>query len=70
MFDFLRAHQLNIMIGLSSINIMIAFFVFVTKTMRKRRRWILIFLELSCSALLIFDRLAYIYRGDVSLQGY
>ena len=49
---------------------MIAFFVFVTKTMRKRRRWILIFLELSCSALLIFDRLAYIYRGDVSLQGY
>ena len=70
MFEFIRMHQLNIMVGLSSICIMIAFFVALTKTIRKRRRITLIFIELSAAALMSFDRLAYLFRGVETIQGY
>ena len=69
MFEFLRIHQLNIMLVLSGICAILSLFVFITKTLSKKRKVILIFMELSAAFLLIFDRFAYIYRGDVSTTG-
>lgn len=70
MFEFLRIHQLNIMLVLSGICAILSLFVFITKTLSKKRKVILIFMELSAAFLLIFDRYAYIYRGDVSSTGW
>lgn len=68
--EFLRQHQLNIMLILIGICGILAFFVSITKTLSKKRRQALFSLELGAMFLLIFDRFAYIYRGDISSTGY
>ena len=68
--NFLRAHQLNIMLMLSGICVTIAIFTFFTNSLSKKRKKIMICLELSAACLLSSDRFAYIYRGDVSTMGY
>lgn len=70
MFDFFRAHQLNIMLGLSSACLCFAFMLSFTRFLDKRRKRILIFMEFVATFLLYFDRLAYIYSGDASSTGY
>ena len=70
MIEFLLSYQLNIMLALSGICAIIALFAVVTKTLPKRRRWSLVYLEMSASILLYMDRLAYLYQGDVSIKGY
>ncbi len=70
MFEFLRQHQLNIMLILSGICAVLPVFVLSTNTISKRRKFILVLMELSASFLLIFDRYAYIFRGDVSSLGW
>ncbi len=70
MFELLRAHQLNIMLSLSSICGVIAFFVLITRAMPKARKIALMLTEIGAMLLLIFDRYAYIYRGDVSNLGW
>lgn len=67
---FLQQHQLSIMMIFSSICGLLAFFVVVTKTLSARRKRALIFLEIAVALLLISDRCAYIYRGDLSKIGY
>ena len=42
----------------------------VTRALSVRRRVILIFMQLTAMFLLVFDRCAYIYAGDLSRQGY
>lgn len=69
-FDFIRMHQLNIMLGLCSASLVIALLLLITKFVSKRRKWILLTMEFTATALLWFDRLAYIYSGDVSHKGY
>ncbi len=69
-FEVLRAHQLNIMLSLSSICGIIAFFVLITRAMPKTRKLALLLTETGAMLLLIFDRYAYIYRGDVSALGW
>ena len=44
-------------------------FVFVSKTLSRRRKHALILMELSAALLLISDRFAYIYNGDTSTLG-
>ena len=68
--DFLRLHQLSIMLFLSGICFILAILSFLTNTLNKRRRYALVLLELESSLLLIMDRLAYIYRGNVSTLGW
>lgn len=68
--EFLRQHQLNIMLVLIGICGMVALFVLVTNTFSAKRKRALFFLEVSATLLLVFDRFAYIFRGDVSTLGY
>ena len=70
MFDLIRAHQLNIMLALCAVCFMMAVLLLITRFLPTRRRWILITMELVATALLYFDRMAYIYSGDVSSMGY
>ena len=68
--EFLRLHQQNIMLFLSGICFILAILSFLTNTLNKRRRRALVILEFVASLLLIMDRFAYQYRGNVSTLGY
>ena len=68
--DFLKAHQLNIMLFMSGICGILTLLTFVTGALSPKRRRILGLLELSAMLLLLSDRFAYIYRGNVSMTGY
>ncbi len=70
MTEFLKLHQLNIMLVLSGICGIIAFFVAVTRTLPKKRKFALLFIEISASILLFSDRMAYLYRGNESSVGF
>ena len=70
MWDFLREYQLDIMLVLIGACGITAFFVLITGTLSKPRKRALLFVEVYSTVLLIFDRFAYIYRGDVSRTGY
>lgn len=68
--ELLQKHQLNIMLVLSSICGLMAFFVAITKTLPPVRKKILLAFELCAMFLLISDRFAYFFRGDTSQLGY
>lgn len=68
--EFLKEYQINIMLVLSSICGLLAFFILVTKSLPPRRKLILVTIELSAMFLLISDRMAYFYRGDPSRIAY
>ena len=70
MLDFLIRHQTDVMLSLSSICAMTAFFVFLTGSLEKGRKVALIILEIGGMILLIFEMFSYIYRGDMSELGY
>ena len=70
MFALIRDHQMNIMLALCAICAMMAVILYITRFLPKRRKWILILLELIATFLLAFDRAAYTYKGDVSQMGY
>ena len=68
--DFLRAHQLNIMLFLIGVCSVLAVLTSFTKTLTEKRKFELIALEVTAALLLTMDRFAYIYRGDVSSLGW
>lgn len=68
--DFLRQHQLTIMLFLSGICSILAFLSFFTGSIPKKRRHSLMLLEICAALILIMDHYAYIYRGDVSTLGW
>ena len=70
MYNFILEYQLNIMLALCAICAMMAILLLITRFLPTRRRWILIFTEIVATSLLGFDRMAYIFRGDVSHTGY
>lgn len=70
MFDFIRDHQMNIMLCLCAACFTMTVMLFLTKFLSKRRKWILIVMELVAAFLLFFDRMAYIYSGNTSAAGY
>lgn len=70
MFDFIREHQMNIMLALCAVCALMGILLVFTRFLPKRRRWILIGMELTATLLLGFDRAAYIYSGDVSRVGF
>ncbi|MBO4532770.1 MAG: HD domain-containing protein [Treponema sp.] len=70
MFDYIRLHQLNIMLVLSSICILLAFFACITKSISIKKRIGLLLTESSAAIMLLADRLAYIYRGNTSELGW
>ena len=58
------------MLFLSGICFILALLAVLTKSLTSKRRRILVCLELSAMFLLIFDRYAYLYRGDISSTGF
>ena len=67
---FIKAHQLNIMLFMSGICGVLVLLTNATGELSRRRRQALGLMELSAMLLLLCDRYAYIYRGDVSTMGY
>lgn len=67
--EFLRENQLNIMLYMSGVCGVLAIMSMMPKFMSRRRRSLLAMMEFCSMLLLNFDRLAYIYRGDVSDLG-
>ena len=63
MLEILAAHQLNLMLALSGICLSMALLLLVTKALSKKRRFVLILVELVATSLIFFDRMAYIYSG-------
>lgn len=70
MFEFLQAHQLDIMQALSGVCGLIAVLLFMTKALSVRRRRNIILMQFAAMFLLIFDRMAYMYSGTLSRTGY
>ncbi len=67
--EFIRRIQLNLMLVLIGVCGILTVMAICTRTLSRRRRYALVTLELSGMLLLVFDRLAYLYRGDVSSLG-
>ena len=67
--DFIRAHQLDIMLFLSGSCGILAVMTLMPRFLSVKRRSILTAMELASMMQLIFDRLSYQYRGDVSAFG-
>ena len=68
--EFLRVHQLNIMLFMSGACGILALMTFFTKNIPKNKKSILALLEISVMILFLCDRGAYIYRGNISIKGY
>ena len=68
--EFLRTYQLDIMLFMSGICGVLVILTLMTKTLSPKRRRILACLEAAAMFLLLFDRWAYIYRGDPSELGF
>ncbi len=70
MLEFLMKYQVYIMMSLSSVCIMLGILAAVQKTLPKKRKLSLVYIELAAGFLLFFDRFAYFYSGDVSDTGF
>ena len=70
MIELLRTYQLDIMLFFSGVCAVLIPLTWITRTLSKRRKWLLTMLQLVSLLLLIFDRCAYIYRGDTSSLGW
>ena len=68
--EVLRLYQVDLMLILSGICGIMTLFVYMTNTISHKRKVSLMLLELSAMFLVISDRRAYIYRGDVSTLGW
>lgn len=68
--DFIRSHQLNIMLALSSVCFVILIFIVLTNYLSKEKKKALLFFVFSTAFLLLVDRFAYIYRGDTTTIGF
>ncbi len=68
--EFLREHQLNVMLFLSGVCAVLVIMALMSSTLSSRRRRILAVIEATGMFLLISDRFAYMYRGNTSGTGY
>lgn len=68
--SFIANHQLNVMLFMSGMCGILAVMTLLTKTLPVKTKRILVFMEISAMLLLLFDRFAYKYRGDVSTLGF
>lgn len=65
MIEFLHNNQLDIMLALCSVCFIIALLAAITKSMPRKRKGALIYIELSAGFLLFFDRLSYLNAGSL-----
>ena len=69
MLEFFRTYQTYILLCFSGICFMLAILASITKTLHHKRKFALIYIEMSAGCLVFFDRLSYVYSGDVSDLG-
>ena len=60
MFDLIRTYQMDIMLALCAVCLTIAALLLFTRFLPKRRKLVMINMEVVATLLLAFDRLAYI----------
>ncbi len=70
MFEFIRTYQLNLMLLLCGACSVMALLLLMTRFLDEKKKWALFMMETVAFFLLWFDRLAYVYSGDVSHKGY
>lgn len=70
MIELIRTYQLDIMLFFSGVCAVLIPLTWSITTLTRQRKWLLTLMELLSALLMIFDRFAYIYRGDVSELGY
>ena len=70
LYDFLKTYQLDVMLILSGVCMIQALFVILSKTLKPRRRFALVLMNVCGMFLLLSDRYAYIYRGNTSTLGF
>ncbi|MCR5501590.1 MAG: HD domain-containing protein [Lachnospiraceae bacterium] len=70
MYELIKENQLDIMLGMSSVCMATGFFALITRSLTRKRKLALTYLEFAASILLFSDRLAYIYHGDWTSFGY
>lgn len=68
--DFLIKYQLDIMLYMGGMCGILTVMTLVTESLPRSTKTIVALMEVSAMLLLMFDRFAYIYRGDVSQTGY
>lgn len=68
--NFLIDHQLDIMLFMCGMCGILTVMTLITKSLPYNTKIIIASMEVSAMLLLFFDRLAYIYRGDVSDTGF
>ncbi len=69
MSEFLRDHQLNLMLVLSGMCGLCMIFVLISGLTTKRKKWLFL-IETTAMLLLLADRYSYVFRGDESQIGY
>ena len=70
MTEFLKTHQLNIMLFMSGMCGILALLSLISRVLTPKRRRILTLVECAAMLLLIADRFAYRFRGDPSELGF
>ena len=70
MFSYLIEHQVDIMLALSSICALIAFFTFISDSMAKRRKVSLLMMQIGAAIWLEADRIAYLYKNVPGKAGF
>lgn len=70
MYDLIMEHQSNIMLFLCAVSSAMAGLLFITRFLTRRRKWILIGMEIIATLLLYFDRLGFLYSGNTTMTGY
>jgi len=68
MLDLIRTYQLDIMLSLSSICGVVVLFIILTGV-NDRKKKALLLLEIGATLLLVVDRLAYLYEGEMTTTG-
>ena len=70
LIELLKDIQLDIMLVLTGICAVMVIFVLISKVFSPQRKSSLLMMTIGSMFLLIFDRFAYIYRGDTSVAGW
>ena len=70
MIESIKSIQLDIMLIISGLCLATAVFMTFSKTLDKERKVFLVLSNIFAVLLLVFDRYAYIYRGDISETGF
>lgn len=68
--ELIGEHQVNIMLAMATVCGLLAFFSLFMKQVTSRRKHVLTLMSLEGMFLLIFDRYAYIYRGQTGSLAY